>query len=346
MENKLNEKITSLNDLRALLAMLVVMSHINCTSEFLGTRRGAYAVSIFYMLSSFLCMYTTNTDINFKEKLVYVSRKIIKLIPLYYIFTLFTFLIVLIKPSLFNTTTASAEHLVKSLLFIPYQNENGIVRPILDVTWFLVLVFWFYIVFGISRIISNKNRGIICIGLLGIFFTVGSIFFNKNPLFLQYKSGVVSLILGIVVYYIYNCLKHNFPKEEKKKSWGINLFLYALMIAFVYPYSLLHNNFKYFVELIPLVILLIYVLLSKKAVEFKLIKIIAASSYSLYLCHEFVVKGFSRLIYNLDDLTIATFILSFICLAISVMLSITINRFIEQPLNNALSKRLFIQGEK
>ena len=134
--------------------MLVVMSHINCTSEFLGTRRGAYAVSIFYMLSSFLCMYTTNTDINFKEKLVYVSRKIIKLIPLYYIFTLFTFLIVLIKPSLFNTTTASAEHLVKSLLFIPYQNENGIVRPILDVTWFLVLVFWFYIVFGISRIIS------------------------------------------------------------------------------------------------------------------------------------------------------------------------------------------------
>ena len=322
MENKLNEKITSLNDLRALSAMLVVMSHINCTSEFLGTRRGAYAVSIFYMLSSFLCMYTTNTDINFKEKLVYVSRKIIKLIPLYYIFTLFTFLIVLIKPSLFNTTTASAEHLVKSLLFIPYQNENGIVRPILDVTWFLVLVFWFYIVFGISRIISNKNRGIICIGLLGIFFTVGSIFFNKNPLFLQYKSGVVSLILGIVVYYIYNCLKHNFPKEEKKKSWGINLFLYALMIAFVYPYSLLHNNFKYFVELIPLVILLIYVLLSKKAVEFKLIKIIAAS------------------------VMVATFVLSFICLTISVMLSIMINRFIEQPLNNALSKRLFIQGEK
>lgn len=56
MENKLNEKITSLNDLRALSAMLVVMSHINCTSEFLGTQRGTYAVSIFYMLSSFLCM--------------------------------------------------------------------------------------------------------------------------------------------------------------------------------------------------------------------------------------------------------------------------------------------------
>ena len=118
------------------------------------------------------------------------------------------------------------------------------------------------------------------------------------------------------------------------------------MIAFVYPYSLLHNNFKYFVELIPLVILLIYFLLSKKAGEFKLINILDASSYSFYLCHEFVVKGFSRLIYNLDDLTIATFILSFISLAISVMLSITINRFIEQPLNKTLSKRLFIQGEK
>lgn len=34
MEDKLNGKITSLNDLRALSAMLVVMSHINCTSEF------------------------------------------------------------------------------------------------------------------------------------------------------------------------------------------------------------------------------------------------------------------------------------------------------------------------
>ena len=165
-------------------------------------------------------------------------------------------------------------------------------------------------------------------------------------MFLQYKSGIVSLILGIVAYYIYIASSTIFPKKEKKKSWGINLFLYALMIAFVYPYSLLHNNFKYFVELLPLAVLLTYVLLSKKAVEFKLIKIIAASSYSLYLCHEFVVKGFSRLVYNLDNLTIATFILSFICLVISVMLSIAINRFIEQPLNKALSKRLFLKGEK
>lgn len=172
-------------------------------------------------------MYTTNTDINFKEKIVYIAQKIIKLIPLYYIFTLFTFLIVLIKPSLFNTPTASAEHLVKSLLFIPYQNENGIVRPILDVTWFLVLVFWFYIVFGISRIISNKNRGIICFGLLGTFFTVGFIFFNKNPLFLQYKSGIVSLILGIVAYYIYIASSTIFPKK-RKRNHGKSIYFFTL----------------------------------------------------------------------------------------------------------------------
>lgn len=338
---KVIKPITSLNDLRALAALMVVISHITCTGKFLGAFRGSYAVSIFYILSSFLCMYTTEKQLNIKENVFYILKKVLKLIPIYYLFTIFTFIVATLKPELFNTSTATIPNLIKSFCFIPYQNANGLVRPILDVTWFLVLTFWFYVLFGISRMISNKYRGIISGIALSIIIILCEIFIPDNAIFNQYKSGIFSLILGILLYFGYGVVKEKINVDDKCK-WQTNFIFYACFILCSIIYSYLHSiiDTSYIIELIPLLLTTLFIIFSSKFIQINLINIIATSSYSLYLVHEFIVKGFSRLIYNLDNLTIATFILSFVCLSISIAIGILINKFIEKPINKFITNKI------
>ena len=320
---------------------MVVIAHIPCSEKLFGIQRGPYAVSIFYILSSFLCMYTSDGEVSIKTKLQDILRKILKLVPLYYLFTIFTFIIALIKPNLFNTTSATAGHLVKSLLFIPYQNENGLIRPILDVTWFLVLIVWFYLLFGLSRIISGKYRGIVCMLILTVILLTGKLFFNQNALFVQYKSSVFSLFLGIALYYMYHFWVEDKSMKLGNKKLIINVFLYAVFLIAALPYSFFYDSLHILVELIPMVVSLIFILLSRMCVNIKVINLIASVSYSLYLCHEFIVKGFSRLVYSLEELNVLAFLLSIICVVVSIGTAILVNHYVEQPINHFITTKLY-----
>lgn len=84
--------------------------------------------------------------------------------------TFLTYILVVIKPSLFNTTTANPIYLIKSLLFVPYVNPNGIVRPILDVAWALLPEVWLYLLYWIIMKVSHKYRNEIALTILCIVF--------------------------------------------------------------------------------------------------------------------------------------------------------------------------------
>ncbi len=328
------DTINSLTDLRALSAIFVVLAHISCTGYLFTNHRGQYAVSCFYILSSFLSMYTTDKQLSIKENILFIFKKILKLLPLYYIFT---YIIAYIKPSFFYTVKATPVNLIKSLLFVPYINDNGIVRPILDVTWFLVLIFWYYILFGICRIINQKNRGIILSLVLFGFYYLGQMFFSDNPIFIQYKTGVFDLILGVLIYYIYNKIYCKTVDKPNIKSTSIinNVIIYAIFFVGVYIYSYIYKLNLFLAEVIPFIIVLLFVIFGKSK-KIKIISLLSEISYSLYLVHEFVVKGFSRLIYNLDELTIVTFLLSFFCLIISIITALVVNRVLEKPINKLI----------
>ena len=337
----MQKQINSLNDLRALSAMTVVMSHIGCTAYFMGTERGAYAVSVFYIISAFLSMYTTEKQKSVTDNIKWIFKKVLRIIPLYYIFTLFTFFVAKIKPDWFNTITATIPHLVKSLIFIPYENPNGIVRPILDVTWFLVLLFWFNILFGIVKLINHKYRGTITIAILVIAFIFGKIFLKDNSIFLQYKYGIISLVFEILIYYIYNISCQKNYNLSLKSNAVFNILCYILFLGLIWIYSIIaDNNLRFIAEFIPFIVVLVFLLFQEQFLQFKAINIISSASYSIYLCHEFVVKGFSRLVYNLDNLTAITFILSFICLVASVLVGILCWKFLETPLNKIIKKHV------
>ena len=208
--------IYSLNEIRGLAAIIVVCSHMPRTAAILGGVPGGYAVLIFYFLSGFLTLMSSE-----RSQSYFLTKRIIKIIPLYYSVTIFTYIIVSIKPEWFNTTEATIPHLIKSLLFIPYINSNGLVIPILDVGWYLSLEVFYYLVFWFSMKVWYQRRVEVCSFILLVLYCIGDLYFQDNPIFTSYKYGMITLIIGMYSYLLYKfCSKENNEKinSEKKKT--------------------------------------------------------------------------------------------------------------------------------
>lgn len=153
----------SIQTLRGIAAVLVVMEHI----RFLAC--GAFGVDIFFCISGFMIMFTThkNTDYFFRKRLL-------RILPFYYLMTIGTFGLVNLFPSMFEQTHASLGQLAKSLLFIPFDMGGGVLQPLLRIGWTINCEMFFYLLFGISYHISRRYRGLVCSLLLLLCTVIGA----------------------------------------------------------------------------------------------------------------------------------------------------------------------------
>ena len=110
--------------LRFVAALFVVFQHI----RFLNI--GAFGVDIFFCISGFFVMFTTQ-----EKSSSFLLKRIIRILPFYYIMTIGTYLLLLIFPTLFHITDTNIIYLFKSLLFIPFEISPDIIQPIFRIGW-------------------------------------------------------------------------------------------------------------------------------------------------------------------------------------------------------------------
>ena len=332
------KKIESFNELRAISAAIVVFSHIGCTNKLLGGNPGGFSVCIFFLLSGFLTVFSTMD----KNKKFFLIKRYLKIAPLYYVMTIFCFVVAVLKPSLFNTTEPSALNLIRSILFIPYVNKNGISRPILDVGWYVNVLFFFYVIFKIAMLISHKYRALLSTITLVSICTVGEIFFTNNPIFVLYRNGLFCISAGMVIASIYVSLKQ---KENfiNKRSVVFNFIMYALyLFTIVFLWTMKLN--VYLKLLIPVLFFVLVLCFDNVFVSTKINRFISMISMSLYLTHEIVVKGVSRLIYNLDNLNIASFLVGIMCFCVAIAVATPVYILFEKKMSGFLISKL--SGDK
>ena len=325
--------IKKLQELRGLAAILIVVSHIPFFESLIGTSLGGYGVAVFFLLSGFLIMHSTENNVD-----RFLIKRGIRIIPLYYVMTLFTFGVARIKPGWFNTTVASIPNLIKSLLFIPYVNPNGVVRPILDVTWALFPEVWLTFVFYVSLKISVKYRGLIT----GSFFLLllFSGYFWNNAIFRQYRISFICLPLGMLIYYIWKTL--NTKRERinirlKQNNMNGILFLLFWGIGIAYNYLTI-NGLNSLGILLTSIVFCCFLFAEGQTESVKWFLLLGDISYSIYLIHEFVVKGFSRIVYSLENVNWISFSLSAFCILMTILAAYFVNTFIEKPCLNYLRK--------
>lgn len=284
---KRTAKIESIELIRAISCLLVVFSHTA-----FGAGIGAVAVNFFFIISGYVIMLSTE-----KENRPFWKKRLLKILPLYYVMTLFTSVLVLVLPSLFNSYEVTPVYLIKTLLFIPYEH-SGIEQPILGLGWTLNFEMLFYLIFWISKKLSHKNRGYITLAVCVVLSTLGVCLKGIKLLPFTYwcNSYLLEFGFGIIAFEI---MKKTHKPTAKKSYVSTMLFYLAVAVSLVlmtYIREYLTSKGFGVLEgavcgLICLFVLLIAISLDTQIYKLKLLIFIARVSYPLYLIHIYPVRA-------------------------------------------------------
>ena len=164
--------IHALQCARGFAALLVVYFHAstiavpNFSTEWIGqtfaerlsTRGmhlpvfGACGVDLFFVLSGYIIWTSTRPAVS---RSAFYTRRVARIVPLYWLVTITTAFILLAMPSTFRTLRFSLPHLIASLAFIPWQNPAfsataaGALTPLVVAGWTLNFEMMFYLLFGV-----------------------------------------------------------------------------------------------------------------------------------------------------------------------------------------------------
>src|SRR5258708_32725989 len=151
--------------LRGIAVILVVLHHL-C---FNNTQLGPFGVKIFFVISGFVMWHTTvGADISVMS---FWHRRLVRIVPLYWISLSILVAIALSAPQALKTTVITPENVVKSFLFIPhYHTVQKFIAPILIPGWSLNYEMFFYFIFGITLLVESRAFRAVTIG--GILWTL------------------------------------------------------------------------------------------------------------------------------------------------------------------------------
>lgn len=149
--------IQTVQILRALAALAVVLVHSQYgaptgtdTNFFSWSRMPEAGVDLFFVISGFIMMLVSDPA-GGRENTpsVFMARRIQRIVPIYWVYTLALAVGALIFPSLLRFTTLTPEIVLKSLFFVPSVHPgNGEIQPLLSVGWTLQYEMAFYLCFA------------------------------------------------------------------------------------------------------------------------------------------------------------------------------------------------------
>lgn len=314
--NILTERYSSIELLRFIAAMAVVFVHIPTV------RFGHFGVDIFFTISGFVMMLSTSkTTENF------FLKRLIRIIPTYYLFTLGVFSIAVAMPSLLNNTSADYVHLLKSFLFIPFDKNGVGHHPVMFLGWTLNYEMYFYLLFALALKVSHVHRDVVVTLLLcGIYLICQSS--NSLP-FSAYSYHIVfEFVLGIVVYLII-----------VNKDYLRSLFL-LLLIAASLAFAEDFDGRFYELGIGSALFVLIFIRLLSGVEISQVTKVFGGYSYALYLTHPYIIQSFDKLL-NWFSLSfyyqVAALVLSIIFANLAAYL---IWRLVEVPITGFLRTSL------
>ncbi len=306
-------KLLSIEIIRFAAAFSVLLHHIPSINI------GVFGVDAFFIISGFIMMYSTRE--NYKN---FLLKRLVRIIPLYWLATFVVYLIAIYKPEILNSTTSDINHLLQSLFFIPF-NKNGVGHePLLAVGWTLNLEVLFYLIFYLSLIISKKNRDIIATILI---CSCILLFSNFNFFVANIYSDIILIefVLGIIIYNLI-C---------EKKSYKNFLILLSIVFVILIKKIFIHRFFYFGIPIGILSYLLIKY--SNKIKYSDLFINLGGMSYALYISHVYIIRIFDRLlpwfgseykVYNIYATTLS--------IIGSILIGFIIHRYLDFPLYKKL----------
>ncbi|TDV36242.1 peptidoglycan/LPS O-acetylase OafA/YrhL [Paraburkholderia caballeronis] len=333
-------KLRSLNVLRAVAATTVIVHHVLATTR--GAAFGEFRVDIFFVLSGFVIALTLNSRRQTVRE--FVVGRFTRIVPLYWLMTLLVFALALLRPDVFNSTTANLDSLLRSLFFIPYRKENGLIHPLLFVGWTLDYEVLFYLIAAAALLLMPKRTLAFIAVALATIFLIAEHAPSRSAIveFLSY-GRMLEFPLGAAAWLLW---KRGLRLPLAVAGVGV-VAMYGFMTytEWLFPLSppLLSNG-------LPSVILILCTLSLEALLTdnwlCRLVVLLGDASYATYLSHPFIVEAMRKLVpkvvHGFDVTSPPGIALAVVCAS---AVGYALHRYVDTPLHGTarrIGNRLFV----
>jgi exopolysaccharide production protein ExoZ len=270
-------KIFGIQYLRGFAALAVLIFH-DCEHNHFDFRVGNAGVDVFFIISGFVMWFTTcGRAVTFAQ---FMRKRLVRLVPLYWVATLAIVAVIAVKPQFFPVT--GLPEIIKSLLFIPYMSSYGHAWPVIMQGWTLNIEMLFYVVFACALAAGPTLRLYISTAVLCGAAIAGIVFEPKNVIIATWTSSyffefTAGLWLGFAYTQAY--------VRQTKLGW-------LLMIVAVGAYlgiemlKLSVDNVRVVTLGLPSLLLVLGTLMvTQNAPKIASLAFLGDASYSIYLWH-------------------------------------------------------------
>jgi exopolysaccharide production protein ExoZ len=193
--NQTQRVIVSLQYLRGVAAMMIVFCHAWDQLPWFKARLpniGQSGVDLFFVVSGFIMVFVTANAAS--SAWDFFKMRIIRIVPLYWLFNFATAALILTLPQLFKTSVFTLPHLLLSLFFIPHPNpaDPQSISPFILLGWTLNYEMFFYVIFAVAMAVSPARRVPLTIAVLVTLTALGALGVSAaNPAWKFYSNDIV-----------------------------------------------------------------------------------------------------------------------------------------------------------
>jgi len=288
---------------------------------------GIFGVDIFFVLSGFVMAHVSASTWSTRGS--YLRRRLTRLLPLYWGVSIFFFLAAFLAPDL-SGDTVTLQNLMKSMFFIPYLRESGLVQPLVFLGWTLNYEMLFYLLFAIG-LGARRSLLPILIILLSL-VVVGHVLrpsyvvlvFWSDPILLEFAAGIL-------------CWKFYVRLKTDPIAGHLGLVLIPggiLTVFLLYLLFPLESTHRIFVFLIPAVMIVTGTALAPSLPGKPAYILIALgdASYAIYLVHPYILGALVKVLPLALPFALSSLVMVVLVCVIS---GLVFTRF-ERPAMNAI----------
>jgi exopolysaccharide production protein ExoZ len=338
-------KYLGLQILRITAACMVLFTHSTFYASerlerhFEVWKRGAAGVEIFFVLSGFVMVYSSIKLLNNSNGWkVFAERRIIRIVPIYWIATSIKVVALLFTTGYVLHTQFNVARVFESYFFLPAYNSEGNIGPVLGVGWTLNFEMFFYFLFALALLfranIYKFVGGVLVILAFGAFFRQA----NWPAASFYLSTMVLDFFYGMLIAKI--CL----AKKYIPRSLAVPLLGFGFIGLLVSWSSLIQ------VEGLLNGIAAALIVYSMASLEDSLTRIpsfvlyMADASYAIYLFHPFIAPAVPVALMRLH------LVYPWLSVACSVSLALAggclIHLLIEAPITKWFGNHLLIRGKR
>ena len=338
--------IVGVQFLRFYAALCVILTHTLAEQNY-AIKVGNFGVDLFFVISGFIIVYVTETQTR-----AFLLRRLIRIVPLYWLFTALLVVIGFAMPHFLNGFRADPLYIASSFLFIPHYVEGQGYSPVLNLGWTLNFEMFFYILFFVAMKISHRYRAVICAAMLLACVAAVQAYwwvFQEEHFFIFYKKEIMlCFVWGMTCYYIlcWNGLGRLFAKLPLV-ALALPLLALPVLQYFAFKHDFNSTVPRFVLYGVPSLILMTWVLHSEARLKpvGAVLNRLGDYSYSMYLIHLYVIAllarvvgvetgGFEEFLVYFTFIVAAVLVASHVCLVL-----------IERPSKAWLTRRLIAGGE-